>query len=825
MVATPNLKQADIDRRARNAFNIGLLITILSSLVVIGTLILQIRTGEDQYIWVTAVGILGGIITMILARRKKPFIGTMVIVSSLFLITFFYVITFEDVSTMLSIIMVVLSLAIAVQTAPAEKVSRSITVIIVFGVGLIILDQFWPSGTRVTPPAYAENIFSVVGGISIILLTVFIIRQFPTFSLRGKLIGATLAVALIAVAVVAVGVNIFTTRAITNQVGANLSTLAESQALAIGGLLSTRINTLEALSSNQIIIQSTQESNANYANSEDSPSKQIAFNARNWSATSTSSPNSDLIENEITKPILEGPIANELKKFQVLFPENSQLVVTDKYGALIGSTRRTTYYYHGSEEWWKDAYVNGFGSVYIGDPAFDWEVNTYSIDMAVPIHGKKEGGGGEIVGILQATVSLDGLENVLQNSKFGETGVIEVFLKSQHELLDDRHLTVNDEGKITFEKYDLDQETLDYIQNPEGSFVITEFDDTSHFLSSSFMNTLTAEPAVDQLAWIILATQHADEILAPVEQQQRINTILGIIVVATAGAVAAYVGTQISKPITNLTNIAQEVAGGNLEIQAPIETQDEIGVLASSFNDMTGQLRDSITTLEQRVQNRTQALATTVEVGRQLSTILDEDELITAVVNQVRDSFDYYQAQIYLLESDGKTLNMASGTGQAGQQMLAERHKLQVGTGLVGQAAENNQVILVSDVTQDESWLPNPLLPDTQSETAVPISIGDKILGVLDVQQDVINGLQQQDADLLQSVANQIAVALRNARLYKETQQRAQNEALLRNINQKISTTTDMRTAMKVAIRELGQATGSSETSIRIKIEQDENGS
>jgi sigma-B regulation protein RsbU (phosphoserine phosphatase) len=148
--------------------------------------------------------------------------------------------------------------------------------------------------------------------------------------------------------------------------------------------------------------------------------------------------------------------------------------------------------------------------------------------------------------------------------------------------------------------------------------------------------------------------------------------------------------------------------------------------------------------------------------------------------------------------------------------MLAEEHTLPVGTGLVGRAAEINRVILVSDITQDESWLSNPLLPETQSETAVPIAIGANVLGVLDVQHNILNGLQKEDADLLQSVANQIAVALRNARLYQQTQQQARNEALLRNINQKISSTTDMETAMKVAIRELGDALGTPQTIVRL---------
>ena len=814
MVTTPHEQKANIDlnRRARNAFNIGLLITILAALVIVGTLILQLVTGEDHYVWVTAVGIFGGIITMILARQKRPLLAVIVMITSLFLIAFFYLVTFEVTATLLTVIVMILSMGIIVQAVPTEKANRSIVVVASIGISFIILDQFWPRGSRIAPPTNAENIFLIVGTISIVLLIIFIIRQFPTFSLRNKLIGATLTVAVIAVAIVTVGVSRFTTMAITEQVGTNLDILAQSQALAIGEFLSIKLNTLETLSANNTLIQAAQEKNGAYVNSDKPADEQIAANANEWAQPA----NASSVQNEFINDILTGDVAEQLEKYQILFPDNLRLVVTDKYGALVGATRRTPDYYYGAEDWWQEAYVGGFGSAYIGEPYFDWEIYNYVLDIAVPIFGKTASGRGEVAGILHTTISLDALGKILLNSQFGNTGVVEIFLRSKKEYFSDQRLTVADNGDIRFEQRTLSSEAIDHIQNPENPFSVTEFDGKSHFLSSTFIDTLTREPAVDQLDWLILARQATDEILAPVEQLRRINTILGIFVVITAGVVAAYVGQLISKPITHLTKVAEEVAAGNLDIQAPIETQDEIGVLATSFNVMTNQLRDSIALLEQRVQDRTQALATTVEVGRRLSTILDEGKLLTAVVNQVRDAFDYYQAQIYLLEADGKTLRLASGTGQAGQQMLAAEHTLPMGTGLVGQAAESNQVMLVSDVTQDEDWLENPLLQENKTETAVTKSIGSNVLGVLDVQHNIINGLQQEDADLLQSVANQIAVALRNAHLYQETQQQARNEALLRSINQKINSTTDMETAMKVAVRELGDALGTTQTIVRL---------
>ncbi|MCB9135632.1 MAG: GAF domain-containing protein [Anaerolineales bacterium] len=248
--------------------------------------------------------------------------------------------------------------------------------------------------------------------------------------------------------------------------------------------------------------------------------------------------------------------------------------------------------------------------------------------------------------------------------------------------------------------------------------------------------------------------------------------ILGLALILMSGGLA-YVATRTLRPIAELEKTASAIAQGDLSQSVKVESQDEIGNLARTFNQMTEQLRSLFGALEQRVAARTRALQTSAEVSRHLSTILDPNELVLQVVEEVKVAFDYYHAHIYLVEEDGQTLKMVGGTGEVGQTLLARGHKVSIERGLVGRAARTRSTVLVSDTGADANWLPNPLLPDTKSEIAVPIIYSEVVLGVLDVQQNVVNGLTEEDKELLETIASQTAIALQNASALATSEQRA----------------------------------------------------
>ncbi len=337
-------------------------------------------------------------------------------------------------------------------------------------------------------------------------------------------------------------------------------------------------------------------------------------------------------------------------------------------------------------------------------------------------------------------------------------------------------------------------------------------------------DTLGEQVAVTQLEtrpWLVAAAQQQAIFLAPLQEPIRANVILAVVMTVLALLAAIMVTRIISRPIRDLTKVAEEVAAGHLTAQANIGTEDEIGTLATSFNQMTQQLRELLASLEQRVADRTQALAATVAIGQNLSSLLDQQQIIQEVVDQLQKAFGYYHVHIYLMDKDQKNLKMMGGSGVVGKALFNTGHQIPAGKGLVGRAAQTNAVVLVPDVSQEPGWLPNPLLPETKAEIAAPISKGNQVLGVIDVQQNTVNGLTEVDSGLLENIATQVAVALQNAELFAQVQRSAERQIFLAQTNNKIQNAIDMGSALKVAVRELGKALNAKQTFVQLKTSDD----
>jgi GAF domain-containing protein/HAMP domain-containing protein len=255
-----------------------------------------------------------------------------------------------------------------------------------------------------------------------------------------------------------------------------------------------------------------------------------------------------------------------------------------------------------------------------------------------------------------------------------------------------------------------------------------------------------------------------------------------VLVSFAVGIVASFV----VKPIVQLTNVAQVVTTGDLTVQAPVKSQDEIGLLSIAFNTMTNQLRQILDGLEQRVGERTRELETisdqmryranqlqTVsDVARAIATVQDIDHLLPLVTQTISKRFGYYHVGIFLLDPHHEFAVLQAANSEGGQKMLARGHRLKVGqVGIVGFVSDRGEPRIALDVGQDAVYFDNPDLPETRSEMALPLKIGSRVIGVLDVQSKVSSAFKEEDVSLLATLADQVAIAIENSRLFGETQQ------------------------------------------------------
>ena len=157
---------------------------------------------------------------------------------------------------------------------------------------------------------------------------------------------------------------------------------------------------------------------------------------------------------------------------------------------------------------------------------------------------------------------------------------------------------------------------------------------------------------------------------------------------------------------------------------------------------------------------------------------MDVEVTLNRLVNLIKERFNFYHASIFLLDPLGKFATLRESTGEAGAQLKATGHKLAVGSpSIVGQATGKGQPVVIGDVTQEANYYANPLLPDTRSEMAIPMKIGEQVLGALDVQSTAFNAFSQEDINVLQILANQTAIAIQNEDLFSHTHGRAHRPA------------------------------------------------
>ncbi|MDP1545369.1 MAG: GAF domain-containing protein [Anaerolineales bacterium] len=413
-------------------------------------------------------------------------------------------------------------------------------------------------------------------------------------------------------------------------------------------------------------------------------------------------------------------------------------------------------------------YTQGRLGLYVQNVYTSPQTGKPTMTISTPIFDTR----GELVGVLAGHLDLERLDNIiLQRAGLGETG--ETYLVDSFS----KFVSAARFGEHEFPR-GVHTEGIDAaIQGMDGSGLYANYDGT---------------PVIGVYKWLekwdmAIITEVSQEVaFTPARQLGLAILAIGLITAILLTLGTYLVARQIAQPILAIRDTALQITSGNFDVSAPVKTQDEIGILAESFNLMTGQLRDTLGDLETRVAERTADLETSrllserratqlLAVG-EISKIVNSeqrmDSLLPLITRLVSERFGFYHTGIFLVDETRQYAVLQAANSEGGRNMLKRGHKLEVGaSGIVGYVTQTGNSRIALDVGQDAVYFDNPDLPNTRSEMALPLKIRDSVTGAIDVQSENPGAFTDEDANILSILADQIAIAIENVRLLARAEQ------------------------------------------------------
>jgi putative methionine-R-sulfoxide reductase with GAF domain len=251
--------------------------------------------------------------------------------------------------------------------------------------------------------------------------------------------------------------------------------------------------------------------------------------------------------------------------------------------------------------------------------------------------------------------------------------------------------------------------------------------------------------------------------------------ILGILTLVLFAAIVIIVSDVVIRRFT--TSLSNEITlATNLENER--KTRNET-------------IKEQISELTKRNSQRDLAN----QIARDIASLTDQSALLQKTVDLIRDRFGFYHAGVFLLDSGKEFAVLSSATGEAGKRMLEQKHKLRAGQeGIVGRAVGTGEPRIALDVGADAVHFRNPLLPETRSEMALPLRVGETVIGALDVQSQQESAFVKEDVDILQTIADQLAVGIERTRLLEKLESTVKD---LTNVSESVTGQSWQRFAQK----------------------------
>ncbi|MBI2332224.1 MAG: GAF domain-containing protein, partial [Chloroflexi bacterium] len=416
------------------------------------------------------------------------------------------------------------------------------------------------------------------------------------------------------------------------------------------------------------------------------------------------------------------------------------------------------------------------------------------VTISVPVYN-----GDTFEGVISADVQLNKVKELVSQIQVGETGI--PLLVGRNGLV----LAMTDAG---YNYFGLEPEVIPFNESPRQTIFDSELPGTTDLgmrmfgtqsgLSiievngvETYISVADLETTGYKLVFIAPVSELNQEAVAlrtninnEVTQTIQRATIILAVLFFGAFIVSLGVGQLITRPLKRLTETVEQIAVGNLSSRANVETGDESGTLAKSFNIMADQLTETLQGLEGRIAERTSELETLsrssayratrfesiARISRIISSTRAIDQLLPQIAEIISGELGYYHVGIFLIDVHREYAVLVAANSEGGKVMLGRSHRLRVGeTGIVGYVSQSGAPRVALDVGQDAVYFNNPDLPETHSEIALPLRSGSEIIGALDVQSKQTNAFSEEDVNILSVLADQVSIAIQNARSFQQS--------------------------------------------------------
>ncbi len=420
------------------------------------------------------------------------------------------------------------------------------------------------------------------------------------------------------------------------------------------------------------------------------------------------------------------------------------------------------------------------------------------VTMAVPLTGESR----TVIGALIVEVNLKFLWEVIESGTFGTAGY--------SYLIDERgRLIAHRDPSLVLRGLDLRQIPKvqhllrSHSKDPEPA------QEGPGIMGKRVLSTYAALP---ELGWGVIVEEPVEIALADLGQLHRYALLLLGVGLMVGAVIIVWVSRRITQPIQRLRKDVEKVRNGRLDHRTDIKTGDEIEELAEDFNSMTEALQNSYATLEQQIQQRTQEISALYDVTTAVNQSLDLNVVLHRVIKKITEIFHFEATRVFLFNKAQDQLELRASFALNPEQW-AEVRVFKRGEDNIGHVAESGEPVIFEDINSDPRYRAWSASRATERArlcffAVFPIKSQTRIFGTILFNAEKPRQLSADEIRLLQSMAEQMGVAIEKATLYEEARTRAQHLAVLNQIGSAVSRSLDLDVILREAVKKIAQALG-----------------